>query len=176
MRIRANRAVFSIVPIIIGLSMTVGSIMSASSEPVVTEAIVDAPVANVWNALTTKEGIESWMVMKTDIDLRPGGLWRTSYSKDSNLDDDAAIHHLILAYDPGRMLSYRTIKVPGNFPYPNAIQKTWAVIYLEPEGVSRTKVTTHMLGFGDDEESRKMRAFFEAGNRTTLDNLLKRFR
>ena len=162
--------------IVVGLSIVVGNVKSASLEPLVTEGIVNAPIADVWKVLTTKEGIESWMVMKTDIDLRPGGLWRTSYSKDSSLDDDAAIHHLILAYDPGRMLSYRTIKTPGNFPFPTAIQKTWTVVYLEPAGETRTKVTAHMLGFGEDEESRKMRAFFEAGNRTTMDNLQKRFR
>jgi len=162
--------------IAVGLSIAVGSIKSASLEPVVTEGLVNASIADVWKVLTTKEGIESWMVMKTDIDLRPGGLWRTSYSKDSSLDDDAAIHHLILAYDPGRMLSYRTIKVPGNFPFPTAIQKTWTVVYLEPADETHTRVTVHMLGFGDDEESRKMRAFFETGNKTSLDNLLKRFR
>jgi len=50
------------------------------------------------------------------------------------------------------------------------------VVYLEPAGESRTKVTAHMLGFGDDDESLKMRAFFEAGNKTTLDSLVKRFR
>ena len=162
--------------IAVGLTIAVSSIKSASLEPVVTEGIVNAPIAEVWKMLTTKEGIESWMVMKTDIDLRPGGLWRTSYSKDSSLDDDAAIHHLILAYDPGRMLSYRTIKAPGNFPFPTAIQKTWTVVYLEPADETHTRVTVHMLGFGDDEESRKMRAFFETGNKISLDNLLKRFR
>jgi hypothetical protein len=32
-----------------------------------------------------------------------------------------------------------------------------------------------MLGFTEDEESQKMRAFFDAGNRTTLDNLVKKY-
>jgi hypothetical protein len=33
-----------------------------------------------------------------------------------------------------------------------------------------------MLGFEDNEESQKMRAFFEAGNKTTMDNLIKRYK
>jgi len=147
-----------------------------ATEPIVTEGIVNAPVTEVWKAWTTKEGIESWMVTKTDIDLRPGGMWRTSYSKDSNLDDDQSIHHMILAFDPGRMFSSRTVKWPKNFPFANAISKTWTVVYFEPVGESRTKVTAKMFGFTDEEESQRMRAFFESGNKTTLDNLIKKYR
>jgi uncharacterized protein YndB with AHSA1/START domain len=148
---------------------------AASVEPVVIEGIVNAPIEQVWKAFTTKEGIESWMVTKTEFQLRVGATWRTSYSKDSNLNDDASIHHTILAYDPGRMLAFRTIKTPRNFPFPNAISKTWNVVYFEPAGIGRTKVTTHMLGYEDNEESQKMRTFFEAGNKTTMDSLVKKF-
>ena len=148
---------------------------AASLDPVVTTGIVNAPIEEVWKALTTKEGIESWMVAKTEFELRVGATWKTSYSKDSTLDDDAAIHHTILAYDPGRMLSFRTVKYPKGFAFPNVIAKTWTVIYLEPVGERQTKFTGRMLGFTDDEESQKMRAFFERGNQRTLDSLIKRF-
>src|SRR5215471_18447941 len=148
---------------------------AASVEPVVIEGIVNAPIEEVWKAFTTKEGIESWMVTKTEFELRIGATWRTSYSKESNLNDDASIHHMILAYDPGRMLAFRTIKPPRNFPFPNAISKTWNVVYFEPAGTGRTKVTTHMLGYEDNEESQKMRAFFENGNKTTMESLVKKF-
>jgi len=149
--------------------------ISASVDPIVTEAVIAAPVAEVWKVWTTKEGIESWMVAKTEIDLRVGGIWRTSYNKSSNLDDEESIRHTILAFDPQKMFSMRTVKPPKNFPFPNAILKTWTVVYFEPIEGSRTKVTAHMLGFTDDEESQKMRAFFEAGNRTTLDSLVKKY-
>jgi uncharacterized protein YndB with AHSA1/START domain len=148
---------------------------AASVDPIVTAGIVNAPVSEVWKALTTKEGIESWMVAKTEFELRVGATWKTSYSKDSTLDDDAAIHHTILAYDPGRMLSFQTIKYPKGFAFPNAIAKTWTVIYLEPVGERQTRFTGRMLGFTDDEESQKMRAFFERGNQQTLDSLIRRF-
>ena len=142
---------------------------------IVVEGLVNAPIADVWKAFTIKDDIESWMVEKTDIDLRVGGLWRTSYSATSTLDDDSSIHHVILAFDPGRMLSFRTIKTPRVFPWPNAIAQTWNVVYFEPAGTSQTKVTTRMLGFRDDDEMRQMRAFFEKGNRITLDALRKKF-
>jgi uncharacterized protein YndB with AHSA1/START domain len=150
-------------------------LQAASVDPVVTTGIVNAPVNEVWKVLTTKEGIESWMVAKTEFELRVGAIWKTSYSKASTLDDDAAIHHTILAYDPGRMFSFRTIKYPKGFAFPNAIAKTWTVLYLEPVGDGQTRFTGRMLGFTDDEESRKMRAFFEQGNQQTLESLIKRF-
>jgi uncharacterized protein YndB with AHSA1/START domain len=159
------------------LSITsIAIVKAASVEPIIIEGIVNAPIEEVWKSFSTREGIESWMVAKTEFELRVGATWRTSYSKDSNLNDDASIHHTILAYDPGRMLAFRTIKTPGNFPFPNAILKTWNVIYFEPAGASRTKVTTRMLGFEDNEESLKMRAFFEAGNKTTMDNLIRKYK
>jgi len=111
-------------------------LQAASEDPVVTTGIVNAPVDEVWKALTTREGIESWMVAKTEFELRVGATWKTSYSRDSTLDDDTAIHHTILAYDPGRMFSFRTVKYPKGFAFPNAIAKTWTVIYLEPVGAS----------------------------------------
>ena len=147
---------------------------AASLEPVVTEAVVNAPVEKVWKAFTDKSVIEQWMVAKTEIELKIGATWRTSYSKDSNLNDDMAIHHTILAFDRGRMLAFRTIKPPKNFPYP-AITNTWAVAYFEPVDAGRTRVTVRLMGLEDDDQGAKMRAFFERGNKTQLDALVKYF-
>ena len=160
---------------LLGVAGVLSSILlqAPSVDPVVTTGIVNAPVAEVWKVWTTKEGIESWMVAKTEFELRVGATWKTSYSKDSTLDDDAAIHHTILAYDPDRMFSFRTIKTPKNFPFPNAIAKTWTVVYLEAVGDRQTRVTVRMLGYTDDEESQKMRTFFERGNQQTLDSLIE---
>ena len=149
-------------------------LVAQGAEPVVTEAVVNAPVDQVWRLFTTNEGIESWMVAKTEFELKIGAAWKTSYSKESNLDDDASIHHVILAYDPGRMLSFRTVKPPKGFPFPNAIAKTWNVLYLEPLAEGRTKVTARMLGYTDEEESQQMRAFFVRGNQQTMDALVRR--
>jgi uncharacterized protein YndB with AHSA1/START domain len=154
--------------------LLVGSLPSrgASLEPVVTEGIVNAPVEAVWRALTVKSLIEQWMVAKTELDLRVGGTWRTSYSKDSDLNDDRSIHHTVLAFDEGKMLAFRTIKPPKDFPYP-AITGTWTVVYFEPVAAGKTRVTIRMMGFEDDEQGRKMRAFFERGNRVEFDALVK---
>jgi uncharacterized protein YndB with AHSA1/START domain len=162
-----------LVTVIVALPM----LQSAMDVPgaIVSEAVVPAPVQAVWEAFTTKAGMESWMVANGDIDPRIGGRMRTSYRKDADLDGDTAIHQEILSIDSSRMLSYRTVKSPKDFPFATAIGQTWTVIYLDPIDAGRTKVTVRMLGYSSDAESQKMRAFFERGNRATLDALVKRF-
>ena len=149
-------------------------IHAATLAPVVTEGIVNGSVDAVWKAFTTKPVIEQWMVAKTEIELKVGGLWRTSYNKDADLNGDAAIHQSILAFDPGRMLAFRTIKTPKNFPFP-AIVNTWTVVYFESAGAGKTRVTATMMGFEDDEQGRGMREFFERGNKSEFDALIKFF-
>src|SRR5262249_15573053 len=151
---------------ILTLAVALPRLWAGAPESSDVEGVINAPVDQVWTALTTTEGIESWMVAKTQFELRVGALWRTSYSKDSDLNDDQSIHHLILAFDPGRMLAFRTVKPPKGFPFPNALANAWTVIYLDPAGPDRTKFRCRMLGFTGDEESQKMRVFFDRGNRS----------
>jgi len=153
----------------------VTSLSAQSADVIVTEGVVNAPIDEVWKAWTTREGMESWMVGKTDFELTVGTIWHTSYDKKSSLDDESTIHQQLLAYDPLRMLAIRTVKPPKGFPFPNAIGNTWTVVYFEPLGPAQTRVTAKMLGYTGSEESQKMRAFFERGNRATLDSLIKRF-
>jgi len=142
----------------------------------VSEAVIDAPPADVWKSFTTKEGAESWMVAKAEIDLKNGGLMRTHYSKDGVLGDDGTIDNIFLSLDPGRMYSMRIAKPPAKFPFKSAWQSVWTVVYFESVGNDKTRVLIRMLGYTDDEESQKMREFFLRGNQYTLDKLAEKFR
>ncbi len=139
------------------------------------EATVNAPVDQVWAAYTTKPGLESWMVAHAQIDLRIGGTMKTCYDSNGTVDGPKGIENMILSYDPMRMLSFKVTKAPEGFPFPNAIKSVWTVVYFEPQGEKVTRVRGVTLGFGDDEESRKMREFFNRGNAATLETLQKRF-
>jgi uncharacterized protein YndB with AHSA1/START domain len=150
--------------------------LPGASDVVVSEAVVAASVSDVWKAFTTRAGIESWMVANGDVDLRIGGLIRTSYQKGSDLDGDTAIHQQILSLDPERMLSYRVVKAPKDFPFAKQIGATWSTVYFESVDSSHTRVVARMLGYTSDPESQKMRAFFATGNKATMDALVKRFR
>ena len=140
------------------------------------EAVVAASQADAWNAFTTKEGVESWMVARAEVDFRIGGLMRTRYAADGTIGDDATIDNMILSFDPLKMYSMRIAKPPKGFPFPNAWKPVWSVVYFDKLGASSTKISIHMLGFGDDEESQKMREFFVRGNQYTLDKLAAKFK
>jgi uncharacterized protein YndB with AHSA1/START domain len=149
--------------------------LATADQPLVHSAIVDAPVADVWKAFTTKEGITAWMVAAGEVDLRVGGSMRTSYTQGSDLTGPDVIVNTIISFDPMRMLSLKIAKAPERFPFKNAMQHVWTVLYFEPVEGTRTRVTCRMLGFTSDEESVRMRLFFQQGNQETLDHLVKHF-
>lgn len=137
--------------------------------------IVEAPAAEVWEAFTTKAGIESWMVPHAEIDLKIGGKMRTNYRKDGAVDDAESIENTILSYDPPRMLSIQATKAPASFPFKVALQSMWSVIYFEEVAPRQTKVTVVGHGFDDSEESQRMRQHFDRGNAYTIAKLQERF-
>ena len=146
-----------------------------NTSAIVSETVVPAPVDAVWAAWTTSAGLRAWLAPHATIELRVGGLMRTNYNAQGTLGDAQTIENTILSFEPGRMLSIRAVKNPENFPFPAAIREMWTVVYFEPAGDGRTKVRVVGLGFNATEESQKMRAFFERGNATTLEQLRQHF-
>lgn len=141
-----------------------------------TEADIPAPVAEVWNAFTTKDGIESWMVPLCDIDFRPGGTLRTTYNKAEGLEGPGTITHAIVSYEPERVLVWKT-KAPANAnPGIRAVcESGWTILRFEPTSAASTHITVSMMGIGDDADSSQGYAFFEKGNRWSMDQLRKHF-
>ncbi|HEX8338307.1 MAG TPA: SRPBCC domain-containing protein [Pyrinomonadaceae bacterium] len=139
------------------------------------EGVVAAAVGDVWAAFTTSKGQESWMAAHSEVELRVGGRMRTHYDPKGVIGDPKTIENEIISYDPERMLSIKVTKPPEGFPFPNAVRGMWTVIYFEPLSPGMTRVRIVGLGFGEDEESKKMRAFFDRGNAYTLKKLQERF-
>jgi uncharacterized protein YndB with AHSA1/START domain len=129
-------------------------------------------IEKAWNAFTRPEEMCQWMVARAEIDLRVGGKMLTSYNKTSDLHDERTIENTYISYDPQRMISIKCTGQPKGFPFKEAIKKMWTVIYFDPLGPDKTRVTERSLGFTDDEESQKMRAFFERGNKASMDALI----
>lgn len=161
--------------IALALELISATTLWAGDNRLVHEGIVAAPVDQVWKAFTTKEGQESWMVAHSEIELKIGGLMRTHYDPKGVIGDPKTIENTIICYDPQRMLSIKVTKPPKGFPFPNAVKNMWTVIYFETDKPKSTRVRTVSLGFADDEESKKMRAFFDWGNAATLKKLQERF-
>ena len=158
------------------------AVASASAEPTPNsksplrhEGLINAPVPEVWKAFTTTDGLKSWMAPLAEIDLRVGGKMRVNYDASGKLGDEKTIENTILSLEPERMLSIQATRPPAGFPFPTAIKDMWTVLRFEPAGADRTRLIITGMGFGESEESVKMREFFDKGNAHTLELLRKKF-
>lgn len=143
--------------------------------PLVNEAVIEAPLAEVWNAWSSGEGLRAWLAPHAEIDLRVGGLMRTNYNAAGQLDDAQTIVNTVLSFEPYRMISIKVVQTPLGFPFANAITRMWSVIYFAAVDANHTTVREVTLGFDTDVESQEMRAFFERGNAMTMNQLKEYF-
>ncbi len=74
------------------------------------------------------------------------------------------------------LLVFRTVKAPAGFPDFDTYSKVTSVLQLEPVGTKRTRVRLIGAGYADTPAGRRLLAFFEKGNSTSLDWLRTRFR
>jgi uncharacterized protein YndB with AHSA1/START domain len=151
------------------------SLPAYAERTLVHEAVVDAPVATVWDAWTTDEGFTSWAVKKAQIDLRIGGDMRTSYNPQSNLNDEHTIINRIISYEPQRMLSIRNVQAPAGFKNADLFQDTWTVIYFQPIAPQQTHIRIVGMGYGEGPAWDDIYNKFKAGNQFTLDKLREKF-
>jgi uncharacterized protein YndB with AHSA1/START domain len=138
---------------------------------VVYETEIDAEIDAVWNAFTTKEGLQTWMAPLVEIDLAISGKMKANYNPDGKIGDPMTIENTILSFDPKHMLSLKATKFPKGFPFEDAARATWSVFYFSELPSSRTKITVVGLGYTDSEQSKKMRRFFAVANKQSLDKL-----
>ncbi len=149
--------------------------LAHASDRIVSEGVIGAPVATVWAAWTTTDGLKAWLAPQADIDLRLDGLMRANYNPQGTLGDPGTIENRILAYEPERLLSMRVAKAPGGFPFSAIIGEMWTVLHFTPTAEGKTHLRIVGLGFGPGEDAQKMRAFFQQGNDYTLAQLQRHF-
>ena len=145
--------------------------VTADDDRVVYETVIDADINAVWNAFTTNDGLQKWMAPLIEIDLAVGGKMKANYNPEGKLGDPTTIENTILSFDPKRMLSLKATKFPKGFPFEDAAKAAWSVFYFSELPSSRTKITVVGLGYADNEQSKKMRAFFATANKHSLDTL-----
>jgi uncharacterized protein YndB with AHSA1/START domain len=148
-----------------------GARATANLEPLVTEAVVGAPVSEIWRVFTTPQGYTALGIAKADIDFRPGGLILTTYDASKPLDGEAAIQTEILAYEPARMIATRIHRPPKGFPFREAWKTVWTVVSMADLGDGRSAVRVAMMGWRPDAESQAMREFFRTGNDWVMKKL-----
>lgn len=141
------------------------------------EMEIDRPITEVWNAIATEEGINTWMVPVAKLDLRTGGNVQTNYNINAKIGDKGTITLGIINYIPQEMLTYR---ITLNELFPEKCRKEdqnlQEIIQLKQLSKNITKVTSTMVGWGEGTEWDETYAFFEKGNNWSYQQLLKRFK
>jgi uncharacterized protein YndB with AHSA1/START domain len=131
------------------------------------EVVIPASAGDVWAALTTREGMSTWLWRDTQVDLKPGGDWLVLYP------GGATGGGTILAIEPMRKLSLSAM-APEQFPTVRK-QRTTAVFELEPVTIRSTKVTLVQTGWQEGPEWDAAYEYLAGGNATLLQQLLRRF-
>ena len=139
----------------------------------VLERIVDVPRELVWNAWTQPEHIKKWFTpapwttVECEIDLRPGGIFRTVMRSPEGQDHDNAGCYLEIVKN--EKLVWTDALAPGFRPKANAFMT--AIIALEPHG-SGTKYTAIVLHKDEEDRSKHEKMGFHEGWGKALEQLV----
>ncbi|MGH9390717.1 MAG: SRPBCC family protein [Vicinamibacteria bacterium] len=145
----------------------------AAELPLLNEALVEGSVDEIWPMITTKEGMESWMVAHAEVDLRAGGLLRTNHDPKGKIGDAQTVTNRIKTVTPKRLLSFEVTKAPAQFPFAGPVVGTWYEVTLIPLSPRKTRVRCVGRGFEGGPLGYPMRVFFERGSGWALEQLQK---
>jgi uncharacterized protein YndB with AHSA1/START domain len=142
-------------------SMIDPSLFVAAGHDLVTiehEAIVDAPPAAVFAALTTPEGFRDVLKLDGRVELRIGGPLEFFFQADSPAGQRGSEGCQILSYVPDRLLSF-SWSAPPLFPRERE-RRTWVVMTFDELKSGRTHVRLTHLGFGQGGRWDDVREYF----------------
>lgn len=137
------------------------------------QVLVAAPIAQVWQAWTTREGIVGFMAPGAEVDPRPGGAFDIQFDPLAAPGQRGADGMQFMALQPPTMLSF-TWNAPPHLPEARS-QRTLVVLRLTPEGEGSTRVSLHHVGWGDGGQWDQAYAYFDGAWGQVLGNLKKRF-
>lgn len=140
----------------------------------VLERVVDVPPELVWEAWTTPEHLKHWFVPRpwtiteVEIDLRPGGRFRTVMRSPEG--EESGGDGCFLEIVEGRRLVWTDTLGPGYRPAPEPFFT--AVVSMEPEGSGTRYKAIAIHGKPETREQHEAMGFHE-GWGTVLDQLVE---
>lgn len=140
----------------------------------VLERIIDVPPDLVWRAWTEPEHLKNWfaprpwMTTECEIDLRPGGSFKTVMRSPEG--EDYPGHGCILEVVPGAKLVF-TDALAGGYR-PNREPFMTAMLLLEPSGQG-TKYTAIAIHATEENRKKHEEMGFHSGWGTALDQLIE---
>ena len=140
----------------------------------VLERVVDVPPALVWEAWTKPEHLRHWFTPKPwtvahcEVDLRPGGTFRTVMRGPDGEEHDVAGCYLEVV--PQQRLIWTDALLPGYRPSANPFFT--AIVELEPSGKG-TRYTATAIHRDEDGRKKHEEMGFHQGWGTVLDQLVE---
>lgn len=129
------------------------------------ELSIPAPVHEVWEAFTTKQGLSSWLAPDVSVDLKPGGDWLVKFPGSTG-------GGTIVSFVPEKELVINAL-APDRFPHVRAA-RTRAVFAFIAEG-DTTLVSLTQTGWRSGGEWDAAYEYLAAGNAEILAMLHHRF-
>ncbi|MBX7228104.1 MAG: SRPBCC domain-containing protein [Burkholderiaceae bacterium] len=137
------------------------------------EVLVAAPIEAVWQAWTTKAGIESFFAPEAQIDARVGGAFHIHINPLGAAGEKGADDMRFLALQAPTMLSFDW-NAPPSLPEVRK-QRTFVIVRLAAVDDKTTKVNLHHTGWGEGGEWEKAFTYFDRAWGNVLANLKARF-
>ena len=150
-----------------------GSVAAAPERMIEKQGVVKAPIAEVWKAWTTREGVKSFFAPDANIELRSGGLYEMHMNPYAEPGMRGADDMRVMAVQEPTMLTF-TWNAPPSQPDIRK-QRTMVIVRLKPVDDASTEVTIHHLGWGDGEKWDETYRYFDRAWGNVLANLQKRF-
>ena len=151
-----------------------GAAAQSLAPDIVVTKVVSAPVADVWKAWTTAEGIESFFAPKAaKVEPWPGGafeLWFGVTMPEGTRGSEGCKVHSV---KPMEQFVFEW-NAPPTIP---TIRGLRTLVYLDfkPLSDKRTEVTLRNFGYGDGEDWAKTKEYFARAWPAVMANLEQRF-
>jgi uncharacterized protein YndB with AHSA1/START domain len=142
--------------------------VSTPEKALVFEVLVPASLHDSWTAVTTAEGVTTWLTPQAKVDLRPGGDWLAMWG--GNVAPGGGT---IVSFQPERSITIRAM-APESFPTVRR-ERTTAVFSFAAVDANTTRVTLRQTGWKKGEEWDKAYAYLARGNAMLLNALRERF-
>lgn len=140
---------------------------------IIREITVPGGIDEVWNAWTTKEGIQSFFAPECNVELKVHGIYEIFFTPDAGPGMRGAEGNRILALEPPKMFSF-TWDAPPHLPHVRT-QRTSVVLKFKKMGAEKTRLFLCHTGWGDGEEWDNAFDYFTDAWDIVLKRLIIRF-
>jgi uncharacterized protein YndB with AHSA1/START domain len=137
--------------------------------------VVPASAKDAFAAFATAEGWKTWAVPFAVGEPRVGAVMETAYRLDAKPGDRGNIKNQFIAWLPERLLVFRNVQAPPDFPNADLLARVVSVVEFVPLGPAATKVVMSGVGYGAGAGFDDLYKMFQGGNAWSLAKLKQRF-